>query len=50
MAITSEQIVDSLLDVADNLFRALQVHDAETAGDYNEQIKEIREQYQIMTQ
>ena len=31
-------------------FRALQVHDAETANDYNEQVNEINTQYKIMKQ
>lgn len=40
---TPKQIIDSLLNLADHLYRALQVHDAETANDYGEQIKEIEQ-------
>ena len=43
MAITTKQIIDSLLNLADNLCNNLKVHDAETADDYEEQLKEIEQ-------
>ena len=43
---TPEQLIDSLLLVADQMYHDLQVHDAETANDYFEQLREIEGEYQ----
>ncbi len=43
MAITTKQIIDSLLKLADDLCSYLKVHDAETAIDCEEQLKEIEQ-------
>jgi len=43
MAITTKQIIDSLLNLADNLCNNLKVHDVEMANDYEEQIREIEQ-------
>lgn len=50
MAVTPEQIVDSLLSVIDDYHQALLVYDVETANDYRTQVNEIYEQYISMTQ